>query len=100
VPGVVDGPRLRRERGAVLPRVNGGARWPVLVAVPLDQVDFATDLGMVVGQPPGRPATVGEAVELDAGFPGEDAPPSEGGRYKGLSPEISTASGIVGVGQQ
>lgn len=45
------------------PGVDGRARRPVLVGVPLDEVDFTADFGMVIGQPPGGPATVGKAVE-------------------------------------
>jgi hypothetical protein len=57
--------------------VDSGSRRPVAVAVPLGQVDLAADDRMVIRQPPGGPAPVGEAVELDSGFPGgaDAAPP-------------------------
>jgi hypothetical protein len=67
------GPECRAERIGV----DGGSRRPLAVAVPLEQVDFALAAGKVIGQPPGWPATAGEAVEFDPGFPGgaKAAPP-------------------------
>ena len=56
--------------------MHGGSRWPLTVAVPLEQIDFALTTGKVIGQPPGRPAPAGEAVEFDPGFPrGANASP-------------------------
>src|SRR5258705_2589553 len=50
--------------------VDGGSRSPAAVAVPLHDVDFAAVDGAVVGEVPRRPATRGEAVQLDPGLPG------------------------------
>src|ERR1700739_373794 len=56
--------------------MDGGSRRPISVAVPLDQVDLTADSRIVIRQPPGGPATGGQAVELDSGFPGgTDGPP-------------------------
>jgi hypothetical protein len=77
MPRCVDGDRVIFERRAVRVGVHGGTRRPVPIAVPLHQVDLAAAAGIVIGQPPGRPAPGGEAVEFDAGFPGgpDGAPP-------------------------
>ena len=77
VPPAVHGDRMRLECRAGRVGVHRGTGRPVPVAVPLHQVDLAAAAGVVVGQPPGRPATTGEAVEFDAGFPGgpDRAPP-------------------------